>query len=146
MELLHPAHPPHHNPNPKSHSSGLVVGPDRMLSSDQLLDIVEEVSNERVYVAVGNSLEKALSLLNWVFSIFGTRQICLLHVHRPSPLIPTPCKFSLLLFFFWSVYCTPILKCLSSSISIFFFSSILVLCWVILRKFLESKMGFFFIL
>jgi len=99
MELLHPAHPPHHNPNPKSHSSGLVVGPDRMLSSDQLLDIVEEVSNERVYVAVGNSLEKALSLLNWVFNIFGTRQICLLHVHRPSPLIPTPCKFSLLLFF-----------------------------------------------
>ncbi|KAL9334187.1 hypothetical protein Peur_074326 [Populus x canadensis] len=90
MELLHPAHPPHHNPNPKSHSSGLVVGPDRMLSSDQLLDIVQEVSNERVYVAVGNSLEKALSLLNWVFNIFGTRQICLLHVHRPSPLIPTP--------------------------------------------------------
>ncbi|XP_061959476.1 U-box domain-containing protein 33-like [Populus nigra] len=90
MELLHPAHPPHHNLNPKSHSSGLVVGSDRMLSSDQLLDIVEEVSNERVYVAVGNSLEKALSLLNWVFNILGTRQICLLHVHRPSPLIPTP--------------------------------------------------------
>ncbi|KAJ6984395.1 U-box domain-containing protein 33-like [Populus alba x Populus x berolinensis] len=90
MELLHPAHPPHHNPNPKSHSSGLVVGPDRMLSSDQLLDIVEEGSNERVYVAVGNSSEKALSLLNWVFNILGTRQICLLHVHRPSPLIPTP--------------------------------------------------------
>ncbi|XP_011042691.1 PREDICTED: U-box domain-containing protein 33-like [Populus euphratica] len=90
MELLHPAHPPHHNPNSKSHSSGLVIGPDRMLTSDQLLDIVEEVSNERVYVAVGNSLEKALSLLNWVFNNFGTRQICLLHVHRPSPLIPTP--------------------------------------------------------
>ncbi|CAK7331562.1 unnamed protein product [Dovyalis caffra] len=57
--------------------------------SPQLPDIVEEVSSEKVYVAVGNSLEKAVSLLNWVFKSFGIRQIFLLHVHRPSPLIPT---------------------------------------------------------
>ncbi|KAJ6964266.1 U-box domain-containing protein 33-like [Populus alba x Populus x berolinensis] len=59
-----------------------------MLSS-QLPDIAEESSSERVYVALGNSIEKAVSLLNWVFESLGTRQICLLHVHRPSPLIPT---------------------------------------------------------
>ncbi|KAL9368028.1 hypothetical protein Peur_039227 [Populus x canadensis] len=59
-----------------------------MLSS-QLPDIAEESSSERVYVALGNSIEKAVSLLNWVLESLGTRQICLLHVHRPSPLIPT---------------------------------------------------------
>ncbi|KAI9402253.1 hypothetical protein POPTR_001G239100v4 [Populus trichocarpa] len=59
-----------------------------MLSS-QLPDIAEASSSERVYVALGNSIEKAVSLLNWVFESLGTRQICLLHVHRPSPLIPT---------------------------------------------------------
>ncbi|XP_011035331.1 PREDICTED: U-box domain-containing protein 33-like [Populus euphratica] len=59
-----------------------------MLSS-QLPDIAEENSSERVYVALGNSIEKAVGLLNWVFESLGTRQICLLHVHRPSPLIPT---------------------------------------------------------
>ncbi|KAF9665511.1 hypothetical protein SADUNF_Sadunf16G0130400 [Salix dunnii] len=60
-----------------------------MLSS-QLQDIGEESSSsERVYVALGNYIEKAVSLLNWVFESLGTRQICLLHVYRPSPLIPT---------------------------------------------------------
>ncbi|KAJ6670599.1 hypothetical protein OIU85_014460 [Salix viminalis] len=38
--------PPHHNPNPNSHSLGFMVGPNRILSS-RLLDIVEEGSNER---------------------------------------------------------------------------------------------------
>ncbi|KAJ6777813.1 hypothetical protein OIU74_001731 [Salix koriyanagi] len=59
-----------------------------MLSS-QLQDIAEESRSERVYVALGNSIEKAVSLLKWVFESLGTRQICFLHVYRPSPLIPT---------------------------------------------------------
>jgi hypothetical protein len=77
-----------------------------MLSS-QLPDIAEASSSERVYVALGNSIEKAVSLLNWVFESLGTRQICLLHVHRPSPLIPTLCKLYLscfLSFFLFLVY------------------------------------------
>ena len=106
IELLNPAHPPHHNPNPNSHSVGFGFGPNGMLSS-QLPDIAEASSSERVYVALGNSIEKAVSLLNWVFESLGTRQICLLHVHRPSPLIPTLCKLYLscfLSFFLFLVY------------------------------------------
>ncbi|XP_074568045.1 U-box domain-containing protein 33-like [Curcuma longa] len=43
----------------------------------------------KLYVAVGRSPEKTLSLLRWTFRRFGCREIGLLHVHRPSPLIPT---------------------------------------------------------
>ena len=90
---------------------------------------------------MGNYLEKALRLLNWVFNTFGTREICLLHVHRPSRLTPALFKFSLLPF---------VLVCiLYSNLEMFvefnfylIFSSILVVCWIILRKFLGSKMGF----
>ncbi|PIN24369.1 Serine/threonine protein kinase [Handroanthus impetiginosus] len=42
-----------------------------------------------VHVAVGKSVEKAVALLQWTFSTFPGQDICLLHVHRPSPLIPT---------------------------------------------------------
>ncbi|XP_051134514.1 U-box domain-containing protein 33-like [Andrographis paniculata] len=42
-----------------------------------------------VYVAVGKSVEKAVTLLRWTFTAFPGQEICLLHVHRPSPLIPT---------------------------------------------------------
>lgn len=65
--------------------------------TSQLPEIVEEgggSSSEKVYVAVGKSVDKAVSLLRWVFEHFGNREICLLHVHRPSPLIPTLCKVS----------------------------------------------------
>ena len=130
IELLNPAHPPHHNPNPNSHSVGFGFGPNGMLSS-QLPDIAEASSSERVYVALGNSIEKAVSLLNWVFESLGTRQICLLHVHRPSPLIPTLCKLYLscflsFFFCFWSMYCTRILKCLLNSIYFLFCFQILL--------------------
>jgi hypothetical protein len=103
IELLNPAHPPHHNPNPNSHSVGFGFGPNGMLSS-QLPDIAEASSSERVYVALGNSIEKAVSLLNWVFESLGARQICLLHVHRPSPLIPTLCKLYLSCFLFFFLF------------------------------------------
>ncbi|XP_042436563.1 U-box domain-containing protein 33-like [Zingiber officinale] len=43
----------------------------------------------KLYVAVGRLPEKTLSLLRWTFRRFECREICLLHVHRPSPLIPT---------------------------------------------------------
>ncbi|XP_073040276.1 U-box domain-containing protein 33-like isoform X2 [Primulina eburnea] len=42
-----------------------------------------------VHVAVGKSVEKAVALLQWSFNTFQGDEICLLHVHRPSPLIPT---------------------------------------------------------
>ncbi|XP_041995685.1 U-box domain-containing protein 33-like isoform X1 [Salvia splendens] len=47
------------------------------------------VISDTVYVAVGKSVEKTAALLQWTFSMFPGREICLIHVHRPSPLIPT---------------------------------------------------------
>lgn len=40
-------------------------------------------------VAVGKSIEKTVSLLQWTFQHFGVGDVCLLHVHQPSPVIPT---------------------------------------------------------
>uniref|UniRef100_A0A0A8YB87 RING-type E3 ubiquitin transferase n=1 Tax=Arundo donax TaxID=35708 RepID=A0A0A8YB87_ARUDO len=42
-----------------------------------------------VHVAVGRSPEKTLGLLRWAVRRFGCARIALLHVHQPSPLIPT---------------------------------------------------------
>ncbi|CAL5016967.1 unnamed protein product [Urochloa decumbens] len=42
-----------------------------------------------VHVAVGRSPEKTLGLLRWALRRFGNPRIVLLHVHQPSPLIPT---------------------------------------------------------
>ncbi|KAD5317601.1 hypothetical protein E3N88_17547 [Mikania micrantha] len=49
----------------------------------------EIVGDDRVYVAVGKSVEKAVSLFHWTFRRFRDREVCILHVHQPSPLIPT---------------------------------------------------------
>ncbi|KAF5802517.1 putative transferase, protein kinase RLK-Pelle-RLCK-IXb family [Helianthus annuus] len=45
--------------------------------------------DDKVYVAVGKSVEKAVALFHWTFRRFRDREICILHVHQPSPLIPT---------------------------------------------------------
>ncbi|KHN21956.1 U-box domain-containing protein 33 [Glycine soja] len=42
-----------------------------------------------VHVAVGKSLKKAATLLQWCFTHFSKPQIFLLHVHQPSTMIPT---------------------------------------------------------
>ncbi|KAK6142129.1 hypothetical protein DH2020_006997 [Rehmannia glutinosa] len=44
---------------------------------------------DAVHVAVGKSVEKTAALLRWSFNMFSGQEIVLLHVHRPSPLIPT---------------------------------------------------------
>ncbi|KAL2899004.1 U-box domain-containing protein 33 [Bienertia sinuspersici] len=43
----------------------------------------------KVYVAVGRSTEKTVSLLQWAFRNFRNSEFCLVHVHQPSPSIPT---------------------------------------------------------
>ncbi|CAN1282882.1 U-box domain-containing protein 33 [Linum perenne] len=103
MELLNPLLPLH-DPTPQSTFSILPPSssPDFRVRFDpimgtQLSDIVEEAATEdcttdglpKVYVAVGKSVEKSASLLQWSFNFFSGHRICLLHVHRPSPLIPT---------------------------------------------------------
>ncbi|TYH93693.1 hypothetical protein ES332_A13G271300v1 [Gossypium tomentosum] len=44
---------------------------------------------DKVFIAVGKSVERAVNLLQWTLKRFGGKHICLLHVHQPSPLIPT---------------------------------------------------------
>ncbi|KAK6271975.1 PREDICTED: U-box domain-containing protein 33 [Theobroma cacao] len=95
MELLNPAHPPHQDPN-RDPISGLSFRRqvDRP-GSTQLPEIAEEAGGggagekDKVFVAVGKSVEKAVNLLRWTLRRFGGKDICLLHVHQPSPLIPT---------------------------------------------------------
>lgn len=99
MELLQPFHPPHHGPpggsiykfRPPARFAGTI---DLMLNSRPPVIVEEGCSSsgsedERVCVAVGKSAEKASSLLHWSFRRFGGRDVCLVHVHRPSPVIPT---------------------------------------------------------
>ncbi|KAK3123818.1 hypothetical protein QOZ80_8AG0636500 [Eleusine coracana subsp. coracana] len=49
----------------------------------------EHRSEAWVHVAVGRSPEKTLGLLRWTLRRFQCGRIALLHVHQPSPLIPT---------------------------------------------------------
>uniref|UniRef100_A0A2P2LV02 RING-type E3 ubiquitin transferase n=1 Tax=Rhizophora mucronata TaxID=61149 RepID=A0A2P2LV02_RHIMU len=97
MELLKPVSPPNHDrirrpisrfPSPEGFQAGF-----GLTVVSQLPDIAEEgtsnSSGEKVYVAVGKSMDKAASLLHWVFRSFIGREVCLLHVHQPSTLIPT---------------------------------------------------------
>ncbi|KAK2985031.1 hypothetical protein RJ640_015628 [Escallonia rubra] len=89
MELLRPFNPPGPAENYFSGFSppaNFRHGFDRATS--QLPESVEE-GNDKVYVAVGKSVEKAVALLQWAFQRFGNREICILHVHQPSPHIPT---------------------------------------------------------
>lgn len=62
-------------------------GFDRPMSS--VLPEVEVGGGDTVHVAVGKSEEKTAALLLWAFSMFPGHEICLIHVHRPSQLIPT---------------------------------------------------------
>lgn len=65
-------------------------GFDRPMSS--VLPEVEVGGGDTVHVAVGKSEQKTAALLLWAFSMFPGHEICLIHVHRPSQLIPTLCK------------------------------------------------------
>ncbi|EXC10642.1 U-box domain-containing protein 33 [Morus notabilis] len=94
MELLRPSSPPTHAHSPVSlygfsFPATSRRGLDRAGTS-QLPEIVEEEgNNNKVHVALGKSEEKAMSLLNWTFRRFQGKEICILHVHLPSQLIPT---------------------------------------------------------
>nr|XP_011461217.1 PREDICTED: U-box domain-containing protein 33-like [Fragaria vesca subsp. vesca] len=102
MELMQHSHPPHHRPagEPTSGFSPPVSfrrGFGSPAASSQLPEIFEETGDggggggggDKVHVAVGKSVEKAVSLLRWSVKQFGGREICILHVHQPAHLIPT---------------------------------------------------------
>jgi hypothetical protein len=46
-------------------------------------------ANALLHVAVGRSPEKTLPLLRWAFRRFACARVALVHVHQPSPVIPT---------------------------------------------------------
>ncbi|KAK7312471.1 hypothetical protein VNO77_36359 [Canavalia gladiata] len=48
-----------------------------------------EECDDKVHVALGKSLKKAATLLQWCFTHFRNTHIHLLHVHQPSTMIPT---------------------------------------------------------
>lgn len=88
MELLQPTHPPHRDLASFYGFSSLGLN-GGVSSRSGLPQIVEEAGNDKVYVAVGKSVERAVALLQWTFKRFGGREICIFHVHQPSHAIPT---------------------------------------------------------
>ncbi|KAL2487521.1 U-box domain-containing protein 33 [Forsythia ovata] len=56
---------------------------------DSELPEIAEEGGCAVHVAVGKSVKKTIALLEWTHRTFGSQEICILHVYRPSPLIPT---------------------------------------------------------
>ncbi|KAJ1406887.1 Zinc finger, RING/FYVE/PHD-type [Sesbania bispinosa] len=91
MELLNPSHPPHphHAPPPSS----ILRFPFHAVPSSSQSQIhlpqPMEHSNRKVHVAVGKSLEKAVSLLRWTFNQFPNTEIVIIHAYQPSQMIPT---------------------------------------------------------
>ncbi|KAI3514150.1 hypothetical protein L1887_12469 [Cichorium endivia] len=88
MELLRPFHPP--VTMAADGCSGFSPTASSRDGFDRTrLPMADVVGVDKVYVAVGKSVEKAVSLFHWTFRRFRGREICILHVHQPSPLIPT---------------------------------------------------------
>jgi hypothetical protein len=93
MELLQPTHPPHRDLAGDGFYGFSSLGIHRAVSSRSgMHHIVEEAGNDKLHVAVGKSVERTVALLQWAFKRFGCREICILHVHQPSHVIPTLCK------------------------------------------------------
>ena len=100
MELMQPYHGLAAEPTSGFFSPvGFRRGFDSPAANSQLSEIFEETSGggggggfDKVHVAVGKSVEKAVSLLRWSVKQFGGRELCILHVHQPAQHIPTLCK------------------------------------------------------
>ncbi|PNX86372.1 U-box domain-containing protein 33-like [Trifolium pratense] len=43
----------------------------------------------QIHLAVGKSLHKTTTLLQWTFNQFRNQEIVLIHLYKPSPVIPT---------------------------------------------------------
>jgi len=81
MKLLNPSHP---NPFPLSSQQSQIDSPQPM--------------EQKVHIAVGKSLHKTTTLLQWTFNHFQNAEIVLIHVYQPSPFIPTLCKLNFFTF------------------------------------------------
>lgn len=77
------------NPNPFPFSSQ---------SQTQHMEQQSSPTNLKVHIAVGKSLHKTTTLLQWTFNHFQNAEIVLIHVYQPSPFIPTLCKLNFFTF------------------------------------------------
>ncbi|KAI9081867.1 hypothetical protein K1719_036129 [Acacia pycnantha] len=97
MELLNPSNPPHYQPSVVTGDPFYGFSPPLTLTSPFAFHgaAISHPSHpmaectESVYVAVGKSVDKAAHLLQWTFGRFSNSEICILHVHQPSSMIPT---------------------------------------------------------
>lgn len=78
MEILSPSPPPS-----PARNQFIYGGAGALLRRDQA------GAGALLHVAVGRSPEKTLPLLRWAFRRFGCGRVALVHVHQPSPVIPT---------------------------------------------------------
>ncbi|KAF7013701.1 hypothetical protein CFC21_027764 [Triticum aestivum] len=78
MEILSPSPPPS-----PARNQFVYGGAGALLRRDQA------GAGALLHVAVGRSPEKTLPLLRWAFRRFGCARVALVHVHQPSPVIPT---------------------------------------------------------
>uniref|UniRef100_A0ACD5YYA0 Uncharacterized protein n=1 Tax=Avena sativa TaxID=4498 RepID=A0ACD5YYA0_AVESA len=79
MEILSPSPPP----SPAAHGFLYGAGAGALLRRDHAQ------AHALLHVAVGRSPEKTLPLLRWAFRRFACSRVALVHVHQPSPVIPT---------------------------------------------------------
>ncbi|VAH25719.1 unnamed protein product [Triticum turgidum subsp. durum] len=80
MEILSPSPPPS-----PARSQFVYGGAGALLRRDQ----AGAGAGALLHVAVGRSPEKTLPLLRWAFRRFACARVALVHVHQPSPVIPT---------------------------------------------------------
>ncbi|XBI88581.1 hypothetical protein VPH35_026534 [Triticum aestivum] len=78
MEILSPSPPPS-----PARNQFVYGGAGALLRRDQA------GAGALLHVAVGRSPEKTLPLLRWAFRRFACARVALVHVHQPSPVIPT---------------------------------------------------------
>ncbi|KAE8709411.1 U-box domain-containing protein 33 [Hibiscus syriacus] len=66
-----------------------VRAPGIMSSRRELVEeTVEDIIEEKIYVAVGKDVGKYKSLLIWALQHSGGKKICIIHVHQPAKMIP----------------------------------------------------------
>ncbi|GMI73609.1 hypothetical protein like AT2G45910 [Hibiscus trionum] len=66
-----------------------VRAPGIMSSRREIVEeMVEDIIEEKIYVAVGKDVEKYKSVLIWALQHSGGKKICIIHVHQPANMIP----------------------------------------------------------
>lgn len=92
MPVLHPSDRFSGVSSPASARRGGSSRSCSVAASEEVPEIVEESTDadNTVHVAVGTSVQKVADLLRWTNHHFRNVDVCFVHVHQPSTVIPTP--------------------------------------------------------